>query len=379
MAAQETPPLHLPSLSIKGFRGIRDLAISRLGRVTLLAGKNGVGKTTVLDAVRVYAARGHPDTLSRVLESHAEVTTLTESGGQERVGPHLETIFYGRDTSNGAFFSIGSNINEDQLVVEAIDLDKDTHWGPWHPDDFNGAPVQGIEIRFIDGRWTIPWYFSPYALSTKIARDRRVYQNVKPGLGKNELLQRIPCESVGPETLSNDKIVEVWDRIDLTDDEPKGLNAVQFMLDRHIERIGARGDASSGKRMLVKVRGQSFPVPIESFGDGALRLFGFALALINSKDGFLLIDEAENGIHHSVQRDLWRMILKTAAENNVQVLATTHSYDCIRGFAQAMAEDENADGALVRIERRDERLRAVEYSENNIKVIANQPVGTEVR
>ncbi|MCE2451104.1 MAG: AAA family ATPase [Candidatus Latescibacteria bacterium] len=56
--------LHLPSLSIKGFRGIKELSIERLGRVTLLAGKNSVGKTTVLDAIRVYAARGHYEVLS---------------------------------------------------------------------------------------------------------------------------------------------------------------------------------------------------------------------------------------------------------------------------------------------------------------------------
>ena len=48
----------LGSLSIKGFRGIDQLDIPRLGRVALLAGRNGVGKTTVLDAVRVYAAPG---------------------------------------------------------------------------------------------------------------------------------------------------------------------------------------------------------------------------------------------------------------------------------------------------------------------------------
>ena len=40
------------------FRGIDQLSIPRLGRVTLLAGKNGVGKTTALEASRVFAARG---------------------------------------------------------------------------------------------------------------------------------------------------------------------------------------------------------------------------------------------------------------------------------------------------------------------------------
>ena len=49
-----------------------------------------------------------------------------------------------------------------------------------------------------------------------------------------------------------------------------------------------------------------------------------ALALANSKNGFLLIDEAENGIHHSMQRDLWKMVLQTALKNNV------HRYSRLR-------------------------------------------------
>ena len=56
--------LHLPNLTIMGFRGIDELSIPRLGRVTLLAGKNSVGKTTVLEAVQGYAARGRYSTLS---------------------------------------------------------------------------------------------------------------------------------------------------------------------------------------------------------------------------------------------------------------------------------------------------------------------------
>ena len=108
MASKETPPLHLPSLSIKGFRGIKDLSISRLGRVTLLAGKNSSGKTTVLDAVRVYAARAHPNILSEVLGSHREVAELTGSQGQKNnIGSRIEAIFHGRDASKDAIFTIG--------------------------------------------------------------------------------------------------------------------------------------------------------------------------------------------------------------------------------------------------------------------------------
>ena len=132
-----------------------------------------------------------------------------------------------------------------------------------------------------------------------------------------------------------------------------------------------------GRRALVRLKGHKQPVPLRSLGDGALRLFGVALALANSHGGFLLIDEAENGIHYSLQRDFWRMVLRTAQENDVQVLATTHSWDCIKGFAQAATQSEDADGVLVRLSRQYGDLRAVEYSEEDLAIAAEQ--GIEVR
>ena len=58
MTAVSGNDLHLPNLTIKGFRGIQDLSIERLACVTLIAGKNGVGKTTVLNAVPTFVACG---------------------------------------------------------------------------------------------------------------------------------------------------------------------------------------------------------------------------------------------------------------------------------------------------------------------------------
>ena len=371
--------LHLPDLSITGFRGIETLSIPRLGRVTLLAGKNSVGKTTVLDAVRVYAARGRPSVLSEVLKSHGEVAVGTQTDGSETIDPHLEALFHGRDASGEAFFSIGPDNGWDQLRVEAIPITEENRSQFVYPPRFFVAPVRVLKIVFQEKEIIIHWFFSPYTLSTKMAKSRRVYQYGVTPYAEYALPAAIACQSMGPGPLSNDEIVAFWDVIALTDEEERVINALQPVLGNQVERIGVIGDNSNGRRAVAKLQGQAFPVPLESFGDGALRLFGTALALVNSRDGFLLIDEAENGIHHSLQRDFWRMVLKTADENNVQVIATTHSFDCVRGFAQAMAECEGIEGALVRIEREDGRLRAVEYSERNLRALARQSVGVEVR
>lgn len=371
-------PLHLPSLSIKGFRGIKDLSISRLGRVTLLAGKNSVGKTTVLDAVRVYAARGRRAALSEVLERHGEIAELTDSQGKKTVGPHMEAIFHGRDASQKASFSIGSNGDSDQLACEAIPPENNTAepYGSYPPNFFD-APVRMLRLALQNKKYAIPWYFSPLALSFKIARNRRIYQYVYGASMEHEMPSQILCESVGPERLEKDRIAALWDAIALTDVENKVLDAIQPLVNKEIERIAIIGNSDRERQVWVKIRGQAFPVPLASFGDGALRFFSIALLLFNSSDGFLLIDEAESGIHHSVQRHLWRTILNTATEKNVQVLATTHSFDCIRGFAQTMAEREDADGALVRIERKDDEIWAVEYPKGDLNVAAEQDI--EVR
>lgn len=72
--------------------------------------------------------------------------------------------------------------------------------------------------------------------------------------------------------------------------------------------------------VLVWLRGENRPVPLTSLGDGMNRVLGIMLALIAAKGGLLLIDEVENGLHYSVQADLWRLILEMAEQLDVQVL-----------------------------------------------------------
>ena len=58
------------------------------------------------------------------------------------------------------------------------------------------------------------------------------------------------------------------------------------------------------------------------------------------------------------------------------MVATTHSWDCVKGFAKAAA-DAPEEVALVRLERSDSDVRAVEYASHELQVVADQ--GIEVR
>ena len=173
---------------------------------------------------------------------------------------------------------------------------------------------------------------------------------------------------MGPDGPTDEMTELYWNGIALTSHEDRAVEALNLTTNGAVERIAlvdstAKVGQPYRRRFMAKVVNKDYPVPIRSLGDGAMRAFALALALANSANGFLLIDEAENGIHYSIQAKFWNMVLQTAERNNVQVIATTHSWDCIVGFAKAANAMEDAEGVLYRIQRNGERLRAVEYPE----------------
>ena len=376
----DTNELHLSDLTIQGFRGIDKLSIPRLGRVTLLAGMNSVGKTTVLDAVRVYAARGHYDALKSLLEDHEEFTDANDEDGESRLLPNLEALFHGRNVSQNAWVSIGANDIEDRLTIMTTALSDEQ--ANYHDPMLDFVPAEAVKAVYGNNEQILPWTFFLNDPSTRIGLRPATVRRALRRFNKEEPPPTINCESLGPALLNNDDLSRYWDNVALTDDKDAALHALRLTFDSGIDDAAMIGDHQSGgrkvgRRAMVKLKGDSGPVPLKSLGDGALRLFGIALALANSRNGFMLIDEAENGIHHSIQRDYWRMVLQTAHENNVQVLATTHSWDCVTGFAQAATELEDIEGVLVRLSRSNGELRAIEYPEEELAIAAEQ--GIEVR
>jgi len=93
-----------------------------------------------------------------------------------------------------------------------------------------------------------------------------------------------------------------------------------------------------------------------------------------AKDGILLVDEIENGIHWTVLPEVWIFILKVAKRLNVQVFATTHSNDCLKAFHQATKEDKDMEGVAVRIEKKEAEFSAEIFDESRLSVIDKEDI-----
>ena len=352
------------SLTISGFRGVGRLDIPCLGRVALITGKNGVGKTTVLEALRVYAARGRFDTLQELLSLREELTTLRDEDEGPVYAPAFDRLFH-RNGGDGAAIAIGPiGDGEPMLRIENIDDLADV------PDELSDRfltdDVKVLRVMFARTTNFYPW-------PDVFVRGRGIWGRTRPSSQEETPVR---CESLGPGLLSNSQLARLWDEVALTDDEVIALEALRLVFGDRVERAAAVGGGPS-RRVVVKLANHTTPVPLRSLGDGATRMFGIALALANCRDGILLVDEAENGIHYALQSKFWNMVLRTAEAHNTQVVATTHSKDCINGFAAAALECPDISGNLIRIGRRNGELRAVEYSTEELETAAEQNI--EVR
>lgn len=375
--------LHLPTLAIAGFRGIRELSINRLGRVTLLTGKNGVGKTTVLEAVRVFAARGRQSALSRLLRDRDEYAADAVDDDDKIRALDLDALFFGRGQSQERI-GIGPVAAAHQLTIEEVVLtgeQLDLVDG-LIPESATDGSIQTLMCRFNGTSQVLPFITMAPAEVRYTRVETHAARVLGRAMGADKSPPEIRCRSLGPGVLEDDKVAKWWNDVALTPDEDRVVDALRLVV-RGVERAAVvtehtgLGQRRRRNRVIVRFKGNPAPVPLKRLGDGAVRMFGVALALANSRDGFLVIDEAENGIHHSLQKRFWRMVLETAEANNVQVLATTHSRDCVEGFARAVTERGHIEGALSRINRENGQTWAVEYSEKDMWIAAEQ--GIEVR
>ena len=108
--------------------------------------------------------------------------------------------------------------------------------------------------------------------------------------------------------------------------------------------------------LFATIKGSSRKVPVPLISDGVNRLVGICLGIGYFKGGTVLIDELEDGFHHTILPSIWRSIYDLSKEYDVQLFVSTHSKECMDALLPTVKDNE-ADFRLLRAHRKDKECQ----------------------
>ena len=386
MTSMMTSDLHIPNLTIKNFRGIDHLEIPRFGKFTLLVGRNGIGKTTIVDAIRLFGFSGSIEAMNTYLMARDEISEAHDQTGQVAEIGDLPALFEGDDISKTIHISSQLETTRQALSIQIVHIES------------NSIPAFPAELGADAIRTTVNGKSRDVSIHLGEADRERFPNGVPPTVGVSNdsdrggalTMNRSPFRfmSIGTNIIESPAVAKTWDKISMQPRKEKFVRGMlESLIEHAIDRIGTSGrnvtveqmidQRVTDRRVVVKLTDYEKPVPLKRLGEGAVRLFALAVAMADIRNGVLLIDEFENGLHYSAQADVWRALFSAASTTRVQIIATTHSWDCIRSFANVATENSPSDSMLYRLSRRHGTLRAIEYDQEDLAVAAEQRI--EVR
>lgn len=319
-------------ISISHFRGIEYAELHGLKQVNLIVGKNNSGKTSLLEAFFLLAGMSDPR-LAVAINQFRDLALTNDSDFKYifnkldyTVPIKLDGLIDGT-TRCATFMPLYEatskiKIGEDK-TGEVIALSR------------TNQDIDGLQISF---RTSI----NPEEQSTVSIKNETVSVSgtYKEQLDCKYLHIKTRLDQM-PKDISNIIIKKRMDTIVkvLREIEPNLIDI----------RMG------NNENIYFDIGAEEL-VPINIMGDGIRRTLSVLSSIYEMEHGILLIDEIENGLHYSCLKIFWKAILTAAKLFDVQIIATTHSYECI----EALVSVENGNCmSLYRTEKKNNKVRTV--------------------
>jgi len=315
---------------IENLRCFDRIEVDGLRRFNLIVGKNGVGKTALLEGVMagVYLTPGNPLAIS--------AQRFLVSRGSEMIEPRWTGLLRSPDEALVVALSWTTRKTKTTARVNR----------PAWSADRQASALSSALVATSPDTFSWEWTVSDGDL-TRTAHSVVGPDGSDRGAPQIDLVQGDGTlfKFVGTFTflstadLTTFSAAKQRQRIDTL------LRAMQFLEPsvRDIEILSAPG------MLHVRLEDGSYR-PIGLLGEGAVRATSLLISALEVPGGVLVIDEIERGLHKSALVEVMRALRFAAERDNIQVFATTHSYECIQAFDEVFA-DKPDDLALVRPEK----------------------------
>jgi len=337
-------------VKIKNFRGLSSMEIEDLKQYNLIIGKNNSGKTTILESIFLLTGIANPNLLINI-NSFRNLRLITE---------YSWSYIFNKMKFNNPIKLIADIKSPDEkreLTIEPITENSISNSG-----DISSESIKK-EIETTPSDKTIGLSMKGLIFYEKDRKPIKLESSLKI-VGK-DLEKKFPekyTESIRGIFIHSSHIIgdnaKRFSDILIRKQEKEIIKILQ-KVEPAIQNI-----TLGSENVIYCDIGYKSLIPINVIGGGINRLLSMILAIYDASDGVVLIDEVENGFHYSILEMVWQAIFESAKRFNVQVLATTHSYETIKAYnmvSQRIFKDAD-ESNLLRIEREDDLYNLVKIN-----------------
>lgn len=278
----------LKEIQINKFKGFTDFKVNNLKRVNLIGGRNNIGKTSFIEACYINVTSNQIEILAEALWS----------------------IKYRRENLNRLMdYQGGVKFNELEYLESYRGYNTESN-----------VLKSTFEIEKSEGK--VIYRFSINEINTDVNKNEFSFSDVEHK--NHNYIDSFGC--------SYFEIENYYTAIQAKDQEKK-LNNILNQFDDRIQSFKIMNS-------IPKCSVNNEWIELNELGDGARHLIAIISAIFSSENGYLFIDEIDNGIHYTFLDEIWRQIFKISKTLNCQVFATTHSRECIEAFNRANEADD---------------------------------------
>ena len=293
----------LTEIEIKQFKCFTDFKAGGFKRVNLIGGKNNIGKTALMEACYINV---NSKNLNRLIKS-----LLNIKYGRNRNFSYEQTNDIDTLNSIGSY-AVQSNLSRKEFFIVKNDTSKKYIFY-----------VNDILMEFNE-------------------KDLNIFRE----FDVNNIKFIATYGLIAIEIASDYHSVQ---RIDKEDELNEFLNE----FDDSIESFKVIGDKPQCKKNGVYR-------DITEFGDGLKHYISIICALYACGNGYLFIDEIDNGIYYEHFDRLWEIILTLSKQTNCQVFVTTHSKEMLESFARVAKKlDEQDISYTLLVKNKNQELKTI--------------------
>lgn len=357
------------SFKVKNFRGFDRLEINNLSRVNLIAGLNNVGKTALLEALFLYGGAYNP-ALTITINNLRGIDTITVESATDKTP--WDSYFFNFNSKKQIELIGYDDANRHRILklkVARPSVDEILDRNSRRQGEITSAESQkliGVNSSILELEYEEAGKKKGKSILVVDAKGIR-----------SQVIRPPPFQAVFLSSRSRPSVIESAERFGKLEMIGKHelLQEALKVFEPRLRRLSVV--VIGGVPMIHGDIGLNRLLPLPQMGDGMTRLADVMLAIGNAPNGVVLVDEIENGIHHSTMSNIWRTIDKASQLFNTQVFATTHSLECIKAAHSAFKEDNTYDLKVHRLERTDATVRALTYG--NDELDAAFEINLEVR